>query len=292
MKIIFHIGVHCTDDDKLLHGLLGNRGALAKSNVIVPKPHRYRTLLRKTMVSTRGMPVSTDTQETLLDAVMDQDEVERVIFSNQSFLCVWQNAVGRDGLYPTAAEKAAWFRALFPDHQIEFHFAIRNPATFLSALYQRAGGQMSFDEVTGGADPHALRWSDMVSRLRAAAPDVPLTIWCDEDTPLIWPDILHAVAGLDPAVPMSHEHDILEGVMAPEGLAQMTAYLAAHPPRTAAQRRRIVTAFLDRYALDEAMDMELDIPGWSDDDVDAMTEAYDRDVDAIAQMPGVTFIAP
>ena len=49
-----------------------------------------------------------------------------------------------------------------------------------------------------GVDPGAFRWTDMVKRLREAHPDMPMTIWCNEDTPLIWAQVVREMAGLDP----------------------------------------------------------------------------------------------
>ena len=50
-------------------------------------------------------------------------------------------------------------------------------------------------------------------------------------------------------------------------------------------------AFLDKYALDEAVEEELDIPGWTDEYVDALTDLYERDIEIIANMRNVTLIA-
>mgnify|MGYP002826099982 CR=1 FL=1 len=45
-------------------------------------------------------------------------------------------------------------------------------------------------------------------------------------------------------------------------------------------------------SLDEAMEEELDLPGWDAAYVEMLTELYDEDVCQIGQMPGVTLIEP
>ncbi len=38
MEIVYHLGAHCTDEDRLLRCLLKNRGILAQQGIIVPGP--------------------------------------------------------------------------------------------------------------------------------------------------------------------------------------------------------------------------------------------------------------
>ena len=46
MRIVFHLGAHCTDDERLIRCLLKNRGLLAAQGIIVPGPAHYRSLIR------------------------------------------------------------------------------------------------------------------------------------------------------------------------------------------------------------------------------------------------------
>ena len=72
----------------------------------------------------------------------------------------------------------------------------------------------------------------------------------------------------------------------------MTAYMEANPPGGVAQRRRIVSAFLDKFARPDAVDMAFDMPGWTPELVEAMTRQYEGDAAYIASLPGVRFLAP
>lgn len=45
MQISLHIGVHGTDEDRLLKGLLRNANDFRKDGVAIPGPSRYRALL-------------------------------------------------------------------------------------------------------------------------------------------------------------------------------------------------------------------------------------------------------
>lgn len=290
MKVVYHLGVHGTDERRLVGVLRANAAALAGRGIVVPDPEGYRQVLRSIAGAMKGAQASPETEESLLDAVMTEDEAERLVFSNESFLCVKNWAVSRGKLYPTAGEKVAALVNLLPSHDCEVTLAIRNLATFLPAVLPVPRGEMP--EALRAGDLSGLSWLDVVGRIRAANPDLPITVWCDEDTPLIWPEVLRALTGAPDDMVLEGENEILAAIMSEEGTARLHAYMAARPPLPTAARRRVVMAFLDKYARPEAMEMELDLPGWDEALVEDMTERYDADLAAIAHIPGVTVIAP
>ena len=290
MRIVYHLGAHCTDEDRLLRCLLKNRAMLADHGVVVPGPARYRKLLRDTAVQLKGQRASVETQALVLEQIMDEDQADRLILSWDSFLSFPQWVV-RGGLYPMAGERIRAFAQIFPEIEAEFFLAIRNPATFLPALFDKQKVK-SYDDFLDGVDPMFLRWSDVVAQIRSENPDVELTIWCDEDTPLVWPEVLGAVTSLHDATVLADEDELLASIMAPEGLTRMRDYLTRNPPATPAQRKRIVAAFLDKFVLTDKIEIEVALPGWSAGLIDEITAAYDADVARIARMDGIRLITP
>ena len=291
MQVVYHLGVHCTDEDRLLKCLLKNRGLLAEQGTVVPSPRRYRKALREALRSLNGRPAPTDMQEELLDTVMDEDHADRLVFSQQSFLAAPARALEMNMFYHEAGEKTAALARLFPQAECEFHIALRNPATFIAALFARTE-ETDFEGFVTGIDPRSLRWSDMVARVRNAAPGAAVTVWCNEDTPLIWTELLRALAGHDPQTELEGSYDFLATIMSPAGLARMKTYLESHPLQNELQRRRVVAAFLDKYAIEDEVEIELDLPGWTEDLVEEMTEGYEEDLFEIERMEGVRFITP
>ncbi len=69
-------------------------------------------------------------------------------------------------------------------------------------------------------------------------------------------------------------------------------FLAQNPNVNEQQKRRIMSAFLDKYALDDEIEEELDLPGWDAAYVDMLTELYEDDLHTLSAIPGVTIIAP
>lgn len=289
MRIVYHLGAHCTDDERLIRCLWKNRDTLGKEGIVVPAPTRYRSLLRDTAVTLKGRAASRDTQALVLDQIMDEDRADRLILSWDNFLSYPQWVIRGRTLYPAAAERIRAFTQIFPEIEAEFHLAIRNPASFLPVLFSRQRGK-SFEEFMGGTDPLDLSWSKMVEEVRTLNPDANLTIWCDEDTPLIWPEVLRAVSGHALGTVLEETDELLSTLMSAEGLERLQAYLTSNPPATILQRRRIVSAFLDKFAVADQIDLELDIPGWDDALVEDLTANYRRDIARIRTLAGVTFI--
>lgn len=290
MRIVYHLGAHFTDEERLLKCLGRNRDLLASHSIVVPNPKRYRSLLRETAIRLKGAAASVDDQALILEQIMEEDRADRLILSWESFMSLpaW---VLKDKLYPSAGERTRAFTQIFPQIEAEFHLGLRNPATFLPLLYERLK-PASYAEFLAGADPFALRWSDVVEQILDANPDAPLTLWCDEDTPLIWPEVLRAVSGLPDDCVIEGEDDLLASLMSGEGLTRTNAYIASHPPQTVLQRRKIVSAFLDKFALPERIEMEFEMPGWTEDVVDELTELYEEDIARIAAMDEVTLLQP
>ncbi len=288
MRIVYHLGAHCTDDERLIRCLLKNRAVLAEEGIAVPSPTRYRRLMRDTVTQLGGGHASAEQQALILDQILDERATDRVILSCDNFLSYSPWAV-RGSLYSFAGERVRDFTRIFPGLEAEFHLAIRNPATFLPAL-QKLVDTKGGKDILENADPQHLRWSDTVAQIRAQSPGVPLTIWCDEETPLIWPEVLRAVSGHAPETRLADTDELLCLIINDIGMARLRDYCTEHPPQSVSQRRRIVSAFLEKFARPEKVEVEIDMPGWSDSYVAELTDRYLADVERIRQMPGVTFL--
>ena len=294
MEIVLHAGVHATDENRILKCLLRNNELLAKRGVAVPGPSRYRTLLREALHHVETHAISSDTRETLLDAVLEENEpgdTDRMILSNKDFFSVPRIAVNGGLLYPMAPARVAKLAAMFDGDSLELFLGIRNPATWIPAVYGEAD-HVSLDAFLSGVAPEALRWSELIARIRAEAPQVPITVWCNEDTPLIWGQIIREAAGLEMTQKIVGAFDLLGEIMSKEGMKRFRAYLGEHPVMTERQKRRVMVAFLDKFAIEDELEEAIDLPGWDEDRIEALTEIYDEDVYAIDRMPGVTLITP
>lgn len=293
MQIVLHAGAHYTDDDKLLKSLGKNRQLLAERGVSIPKPRSYRNKLRDVLNEAKTSLMDNEARDAILSGLVDPavEKPDRVILSNSNFFCVPRLAVQDNTYYPKADGRLQDFCGLFQGEDIEVFLAIRNPATFLPAL-RAAAPQRHSEGMVDDILPMALRWSELIHRLRESVPNVSLTVWCNEDTPLIWEQLLRELSGVEPTLPLDGGNDLLDEIMSPEGMARFSSYVDTHPGMTEMQKRRVIAAFLDKFALDDEVEEELDFEGWTMEYIDALTDVYDEDVYEISRIPGVTLITP
>jgi hypothetical protein len=292
MQVVFHLGAPCTDDDLLLQTLIRNRDVLWNEGVAVPPPGRFRAVVRDTARTLKGRPASPEVQDALLDAIVDDaSSIDRLILSDPRFVCINRLVIQGPQIWPMIDRQTTQLRALFPNDAVEFFIGMRDPATHVPQLFKTSRFS-DYGEFTENMQVHAVAWSEMLRRLTMAHPDCPVTVWCNEDTPLIWGELLHDIAAVGPEVPLEGKDVLVEQIMEPSGFKRMQEYLRQKPPETEAQRRRVVTAFLGRYAVDDRIEEVVSAPGWSEEFMDDLSAAYDADMAVIAEIPGVTLITP
>ena len=289
MQIVFHIGANCTDGDRLVRLLVKNSDTLAPQGVSIPPHARYRKLLRETIQTLAGSTPAPDTRDILVDEIIGDTEADRLVMSNSTFICLPPRVFEGGQFYGLLEMKIRALTLLFPKDDIELFLALRNPATFIPAVFEQARTK-NFGAFMDGVDPTSLRWSQVITRIRAITPTAKVTVWCNEDTPLIWGDILKQMIGDAAPVRPIGEFDLLATIMSPEGMSRFQAYLATRPPKTDLQMRRVIAAFLDKYALHDEVEEEVDLPGWDAHLVDHLTRIYEDDVKHIAGLEGVTFL--
>ncbi len=291
MQIAIHTGAHFTEEERLMKCLLRNKAGFSKSGIAVPGPGKYRKLLKQTLEALKSSKPADGARDVLLDAILDEETADRLILSNAHFFNAPRASMHNGTLYPAAPERMQQLRSLFPQDEIEIFMALRNPATLLPAMFDHSP-KPTMESYLGVSDPCEIRWSDTLWAIRNAVPDISITVWCSEDSPLLWAQILRETAGLEPSQEISGEFDLLQDIMSGEGMKRLEVYLQTHPDMTEMQKRRVISAFLDKFALDEEIEEELNVAEWTDDLMDEMTEIYDEDMLEVQRIPGVNLIAP
>lgn len=286
MQIVFHLGAHCTDDGLLIRSILRNRARLAKEGITVPGPARYRELIGEHSTRLRGDKAEPETEALILDAISTED-TERVVLSNENFLCRKSKVIGPEGLYPKA-EKSAWLAACLPSHTVGFAIGIRNPASLLPEIARTTRGDGLPDEII----LDSLLWSDVIADISSANPGADILVWCHEDTPFIWSELMKEITAHDPFTELDGEFDMLETIISEDGMERLQEFLESRGVTDQIKRRRAVSAFLEAHALTDQIEHEIDLPGWTEDTVEMLTEIYEEDVAGIAALPHVTFVSP
>lgn len=293
MQVVLHAGVHQTDGDRLFKTLLRNREAMRPLGVSIPGPGKYRKLISEMLNALGGQPPSDDARDVLLDSILDDDagHVDRLILSHEHFFSVPKIAFQGGMIYRKAEQRLEVLQDIFDTDALEIFISVRNPATFLPAL-MAATPHDSVTALLSGLDPREVLWSGFIERVAEAMPGTPITVWSDEDSPLIWGELVRDILGVEPNHPIIGAYSRLADIMTQEGMDRFRAYLADRPDLNEAQIRRVMVAFLDKYADPSVVEAELDVPHWTEEFVAELTDEYDNDMFEISRLPGVTLISP
>lgn len=271
--------------------LRGDTKTLVDHQIMLRRPKQYRQLISKCLADHQGLAAPIETQDELLTSIIRKQQVKRLILSNSKFLGSPSWMLSAGAFYQKAGTNVAALRGLFSQHPCSLFLALRNPAPLISAAFA-AQNSRSFAEFKGDTRLQDIRWSRVVAEIQAAVPDCPLTVWCHEDTPIIWRKVLQHVTNLDQDTTFAGELNILKKIISPDGTARLEKYLKSHPQLTLLQREQVFAIFLEKFVVEDEVEEVIDLPGWTDHIVTDMTEIYERDIHKIMEMEGVNFIAP
>jgi hypothetical protein len=291
MQIAYHIGANCTDQERLLKSVLRNASALLSQGIVVPGPSKYRRLLRETIEGLDGRPPKPGTRDILLDAILETDTAARLVMANDNFIAIPKRIFDNAIFYPQVELKVGSLSRLFPDDDITFFIGMRHPAAFLQEVARRAEAARLRDFL-GQLSPLDLRWSDVIARIRKFAPQARVVTWCNEDTPLIWEDLIRMLSGTDPQTEIVGQLDVAATILTPEGIGKLKSALDQDPHMDRVARHEVIASMIEAHGRPDVMEDEVRYPELNDNLIAAMTEIYDEDLDLIDTMDGVELVLP
>ncbi|WP_420586536.1 hypothetical protein [Ruegeria sp.] len=291
MQVIIHAGAAFTDDGRLLASLQKNAAALTEGKLSIFGPRRYRQVFKPAFDQLETGIVDTAEFEKLRNFLPDSPTDERAVFSSESFPGELSSALREGQLYPFAGRRMALLEDAFPNHQIELFIGLRNPGSFIPKLL------MSLPQETRGniirdTDLSCLSWIGMIEDIRDLAPGVQLTIWRNEDTPFIWGDIIRAMGGLKKEAALPDENDLLLSLLDEMGQGKLRALVEQGADQDIPNQHDAMAQIFHDHAQHDAIEEELDLPGWSTEIVDAFSELYEQDMARLAKMSGVRMLEP
>ncbi|MBV0890390.1 hypothetical protein KTN05_00810 [Paracoccus sp. Z118] len=291
MKAAFYLGVHGTEPERTIRALMDNRGWLLENGVEPIPPSRHRGLFEEALAALSGGAATPEMEEVLLDSILDSDDPQRIIISQPALIGVPARCLAEPGFFAAAGPKMVAAANLFPGADAEFFMALRNPATLIPFMLDKIDPGRA-GQLMAGRDPESMRWAPAIRQILQSIGRRRLVLWCHEDSPLIWPEVLRRLSTIPADVPLRAGLAALADVLTDDGMTELRAALKAAPRLTIDSRRDIFSQTLERHARRDAIETTIILPGWTQDRVDRMTAAYDEDVAEIAALPGVEFIAP
>lgn len=289
-KLVFHLGAPSPSFEQLTFSLRKNSFLLSEHNVMVRRPGQYRTAIDNAlMAQSLGQFSAADRADLMRKLTMDTTN-NRVLLSNASLLEEPAQIFRGGAFYGRANEAATALRNLLPDVDMEFMLTVQNPVTMVSDLLST----MRFttrDQFMNGLPFEAVRWSDVISKIRKANVYGEITVWAYEEAPVMWPAILRHVAGLKDSVKMEGDLDLVAPLIGAYPAKRLKEYLAKQHDLTPAARLAIIEGFLARFFDPEVAEQEIDLDDIDPDAVETISQAYEADIERCKSMEGVKVIS-
>ncbi len=291
MDIALHLGAHLTDEGQFRNCLRANQDSLSRAGIVVPRPRDCLALVVEAANQVSEGEEAPDFMPSLCSAVGADEGTRRLVLAAPGLLARLPEVLDGRVLYPQAGPRLQALRKLFEGQSVEIFFCIRNPATYVPAFLANAKAKHAA-KVQQNLAGEALRWSQLVTDFRMFWPEARLTLWCDEDTPFLWHQLLEKVAGVAPEGGFAGSYQWFDSVMVDGGAEKLEAYLAASPPVDEEHRQKVIAAFLDKFCDDAKLDVDISATGWDEAQLDVLTQLYEDDVAQIARMEGVQVLQP
>ncbi len=291
MQVAIHAGVAFTDEGRVLNSLKKNSETLAAKGVKFFGPRRYKTVFRPVLNNLDTQVADLASRQNLKTLLPSEPNAQRTIFSSQGFASDPPLALQDGQLYPLAGRRMALLEQVYHDHEIELFMGLRNPGSFIPKLLMTLSEQ-SRVEIIRNTDLSCLSWIGMIEDIRDLAPSIQITLWCNEDTPFIWGDVIRALAGLDENTALADEYDLLLSLLDEAGQNKVLELTVQEsPPDRISLKDHLANIFEDHVQA-EKVEEELHLPGWNDEIVDAFSELYEQDLDRLCEIPGVRVLKP
>ncbi|MEX0306058.1 MAG: hypothetical protein AB3N12_01620 [Ruegeria sp.] len=291
MQMVIQAGAHFTDDAQLLNLLQANAQIVSNNHTAFWGLRPFRKIFRPALKPSENRPSQQDTLARFHKLFPKDQQVDRAILSSALYLGERPTIIMDGQFYPRAGQRMAYLDNLFGDSTVELFVGLRNPGSFIPKVLMLLSAPER-EHIIATTDLSCLSWLAMIEDIRDLAPDVKITLWSNEDFPLICGDIARGLAGLPEDTPLEQEFAHLSSLVSEVGKREIQSLIEQQgAPNDPIIRDRLAHVF-QQHALTEAIEEEVELPGWNEDIVAAFTELYEQDLARLQTMPDIRFLKP
>lgn len=288
-KLVFHVGAPSPSFEQLTFSLRKSTFLLTKHRAIVRRPGQYRSVLDNALMAHSLGQFTNEDRDTLIRKLTMGQPNRRVLVSNSSLL-EEPTKIFRDGVfYGRAGQVTRALREILPDVDMEFMLTVQNPVTLVSDLLS-ARRITTRAQFMNGVPFEEVRWSDVVSQISRANSHKNVTVWANEEGPTIWPMILRHVAGLDGNDHLEGDLDLISPLIGELPTKRLKEFLSKQIDLTPAARFEIMEGFMQHFCDPEVAEQVIDLDGVNRRTVEAVSRAYETDLERCKTVEGVTVI--
>lgn len=288
ISIAFHIGGPEPETNDLLRLLRKSASELNDRGVMVRRPVKYLGGISELIEMQAADTLTPEDQEAFIASNTKGKDVTRLVMSDPNFLGTGLDVLDVGNAKVSPGQKVLALKQALGVRTCEIFIGICHPASLLSTEFREQHGD--WDSFVANIQLSMLRWSFVVQDILERAPDTPVHVWCVEDMTPALPKLFRAITGLDDTLALYGQLETLKEILPSEAYDSLKSFLAERPNLTEAQRREVCTSFYARFVPEEDTPVEIDLPGCTQDQMDILLSNYEKDVEALRKMPGVTFI--
>lgn len=167
--INFHIGAPRIGAELLQAMTAASTLTTLPDKLIFPQAS-YRNSIRTLVNTRRSADSMEDNWEDAQTLIASLTHYDTVAISQHALLGTPQEIISSPRILPRAAGRIATLSSLFEGHPLTFHLAITNQVDYISTALG-AGARAAI------ASGMTLSWFDLISQLKAAAPERPIIVW-------------------------------------------------------------------------------------------------------------------
>lgn len=291
MQVAIHAGAFFTDEGELIKLLKANTQALRQNEAAIWAFRAYKHTFRPALGPVGDRPPPETTLQNFRNLMPAGRTVNRAILCSETYIGERPTALMDGQFYPQAGSRLALLDQIFSDSQVEIFIGLRNPASYIPRVLMALSAPER-ERVIRSTDLSCLSWLTTIEDMRDLAPDVQITLWSNEDSPLIRGDVARALIGLQDDVPLNTEYDLLASLVSDAGQREIEQLTQQNLPPNDPELKAGLALIFQEYALPDAIEEEVELPGWDQDIVAAFTELYEQDVARLQSMPEIRFIKP
>lgn len=292
MRVYLHIGVQFTRAGRLLKAVRLNEKVYRRNKVIAPSVAAYRPKIDQMMDTLDGLPPTPEETRHFLAELSEDRSANAIVLVDERLCGELNRAFEETMLYPAMGKRLARVAELFAAADLKLSMAITNPVNFVGHAMQKKKARGVAEWFARNVPPADVSWVPAIDRLQEALPDVPLTIWCEEDTPFIWRRLLRRFGELSEDADLRAPHMALADFLNSEGAKRFVTYARKFPPKDDVTLERIALAFLDKYEIIETVGPAGGIDGWDETATATITAGYEDDIEVLSKRDGITFVRP
>jgi hypothetical protein len=285
-RLHVHFAVPFFGGDQLVRTLSRIAPNLSSAGISIPDPETYRSAFSRKARGEDGgafMPLEI---ERISQAI--NEDADLIVLSFDDILGHPTRIFDRGVIHSDAASRIEFLRSQFPNRELSLFFTAADPGAVMAAMLSQ--GALTNTTAAQAISMRPL-WSDLMERIDAQHPDLPITLWAQEDTPCTWPVVLREILNLPEGRSVSGGLHMAGYLLDEKGRAGLSNHLKTSPPKSERALVATLSDYLSTHAVDHKLTFDISLDGWSQEVIDDFALIYEQDLDAcldIEQMRLIT----